>query len=94
MFLKSYYPKKLLYFICIFLFLINSCFAALKINEFLAANDTINQDPQGEYDDWIELYNSSTETIDLSGYYLTDDLDDLTQWSFPQVQQLMVEAIY
>ena len=55
-----------------------------KINEFLAANDTANQDPQGDYDDWIELYNSGTETIDLTGYYLTDDLDDLTQWSFPQ----------
>ena len=63
---------------------IKLCFGALKINEFLATNDTTNQDPQGDYDDWIEIYNSSTETIDLSGYYLTDDLDDLTQWSFPQ----------
>ena len=63
---------------------LSPCSASLKINEFLAANDAVNQDPQGDYDDWIEIYNSGTETIDLSGYYLTDDLDDLTQWSFPQ----------
>ena len=70
--------------LCIFIFLSNVCPASVKINEFLAANDSANQDPQGDYDDWIELYNSGTETIDLTGYYLTDDLDDLTQWSFPQ----------
>lgn len=72
----------------LFLFLFCLCFSkahsALFLNEFLAANDSINQDPQGDYDDWIEIYNSSAETIDLSGLYLTDDLNDLTQWSFPQ----------
>lgn len=55
---------------------------ALKINEFLAANDTVNQDPQGDYDDWIELYNSGNSEINLNGLYLTDDLDDPTQWQF------------
>ena len=57
-------------------------FSALKINEFLAANDTVNQDPQGDYDDWIELYNSGNLDINLNGLYLTDDLDDPTQWQF------------
>ena len=46
----------------------------LFINEFLAANDTCCADESDEYDDWLELYNRSDESIDLSGYFLTDDL--------------------
>ena len=53
------------------------------INEFMASNDNSVTDQDGEYDDWIELYNNSTESIDLSGYYLTDDGANPTQWSFP-----------
>ena len=55
----------------------------LVINEFLASNDTVQADQDGEYDDWIELYNNSANTIDLSGYYLSDDSTDPTQWTFP-----------
>ena len=80
---NSIYPKLLICTLYGLIFFTNVCLASVKINEFLAANDSANQDPQGDYDDWIELYNSGTETIDLTGYYLTDDLDDLTQWSFP-----------
>jgi hypothetical protein len=55
----------------------------LVINEFLASNDTTVADPHGEFDDWVELYNNSDETISLNGYYLSDDLEDLTKWTFP-----------
>jgi hypothetical protein len=55
----------------------------LVINELLASNDATNTDSDGEYEDWIELYNNSNAPIDLSGYYLSDDLSDLTQWTFP-----------
>lgn len=58
-------------------------YSALIINEFLAANDSINQDPQGDYDDWIEIYNSGSDNADLTGLYLTDDLTNPTQWAFP-----------
>lgn len=54
------------------------------INEFMASNDTTVTDQDGEYEDWIEFYNNGTESVDLSGYFLTDDASDLTQWSFPQ----------
>lgn len=57
--------------------------AALRINEFMAANDAASPDPQGDYDDWIEIYNSGPGTADLSGMYLTDDLLEPTQWQFP-----------
>jgi len=53
------------------------------INEFLAKNDTINQDEMGEYEDWIELYNETASSVDLSDVFLTDDLQDLTKWQFP-----------
>ncbi|MEO1262118.1 MAG: CotH kinase family protein [Bacteroidota bacterium] len=53
------------------------------INEIMASNDFIQADQDGEYDDWIELYNLSGNTIDLSGYYLSDDATNLTKWEFP-----------
>lgn len=56
----------------------------LVINEFMASNDSIVVDQDGEYEDWIELYNNGTSSIDLSGYFLTDDPSDMTQWTFPQ----------
>ncbi len=52
------------------------------INEFMADNDTIT-DPAGEYDDWIELYNTTSNTIDLSGMYLSDNISTPTKWQFP-----------
>jgi len=55
----------------------------LVINEFMASNETTVADPDGEFEDWIELYNNSDEDINLKGYFLSDDGDDLSQWSFP-----------
>ncbi|GJQ62127.1 MAG: hypothetical protein SCALA702_11800 [Melioribacteraceae bacterium] len=57
----------------------------IVINEFMADNDNIVQDPEGEFDDWIELYNNSDTPVSLNGYYLTDESDELTQWVFPDV---------
>ena len=48
----------------------------LYINEFLASNNSVYADEIGEYDDWVELYNSSSDPIDISGMYLADDLED------------------
>ncbi|MFK8055965.1 MAG: CotH kinase family protein [Saprospiraceae bacterium] len=52
------------------------------INEFLASNDAGQTDEDGEFEDWIELYNNTNASIDLAGYSLSDDGDDLQQWSF------------
>ena len=48
----------------------------LYINEFLASNNSVYADEIGEYDDWVELYNSSPDPIDISGMYIADDLED------------------
>ncbi len=55
----------------------------LVINEFMASNDETVADQDGEYDDWIELYNNGAASVDLEGYYLSDDATDLTKWAFP-----------
>ena len=44
------------------------------INEWLAGNTNGIADPaDGQYEDWFELYNAGTNTVDLSGYWLTDE---------------------
>ena len=53
------------------------------INEFMASNNSIEPDPQGEYDDWIEIYNPSASPVDIGGLYLTDDLSVPNKWQFP-----------
>ena len=52
----------------------------LVINEFLASNNSTKPDPQGQYDDWIEIYNAGEEAIDAGGMHLTDNLGDRTKW--------------
>jgi hypothetical protein len=54
------------------------------VNELMAVNTTSLADPQDEYDDWIELHNISSEEIDLSGMYLSDNRDNLRKWAFPE----------
>jgi hypothetical protein len=56
----------------------------IVINEFLASNQTTNGDPEfGEFSDWIELYNTTQRAMDLSGYYVTDNLDEPLKWRIP-----------
>jgi hypothetical protein len=56
---------------------------AVLINELLASNSTGQTDMQGDYDDWIELYNPGETPLDMAGMYLTDDLALPTKWQFP-----------
>ncbi len=58
-------------------------YAQVVISEFMAKNDETLVDGDGNYSDWIELYNTGEETVDLTGWYLSDDAADLTQWAFP-----------
>ena len=53
------------------------------VNELMASNGGTALDPQGEDDDWIELYNTAARQIDLSGMYLSDNRDKPKKWSFP-----------
>ncbi|MGI9242492.1 MAG: lamin tail domain-containing protein, partial [Verrucomicrobiales bacterium] len=56
----------------------------VTINEWMASNDGAVADPaDGDFDDWFELYNSGEETVDLSGFSLTDDLSDPGKFAIP-----------
>lgn len=53
------------------------------INEFLAINDSLNLNPDGKFDDWIELYNNTDLTLDLTGMYFSDSYKSPLKWSLP-----------
>jgi hypothetical protein len=55
----------------------------LAINEVMASNSKTIADPQGEFDDWIEIYNAGSEAINTGRMYLTDDLTEPTKWQIP-----------
>lgn len=76
---------KLLYLLIACTLLASPIQAQLHINEFMASNTHTLSDESGEYDDWIELYNNNSYSINLSGLYLTDDLENPTKWAFPDI---------
>jgi len=53
------------------------------INEFMAENLSTYADPQGEYEDWIELHNVTDAPVDLTGRYLSDESGNPRKWQFP-----------
>ena len=55
----------------------------LVINELMASNNSSVADQNGEYDDWVELYNSGNIAISLAGFYLSDNENILDKWQFP-----------
>lgn len=57
----------------------------IVINEFMASNDATYADEEGEYDDWIELYNTTDFDISTAGLYLSDNPDNLDKWALPDV---------
>ncbi|MFA9390595.1 MAG: CotH kinase family protein [Prolixibacteraceae bacterium] len=68
----------------LFLFIPFITTGQVKINELLASNSAVNADPDYQkYSDWVELYNSSGNLIDLGGYFLSDSRNELQKWQFP-----------
>ncbi|MCK4913301.1 MAG: lamin tail domain-containing protein [Planctomycetes bacterium] len=57
----------------------------LQITELVASNISGLADEDGNYCDWVEIYNRSHFDVNLDGWYLTDNAGDLTRWQFPAV---------
>lgn len=55
----------------------------IVINELLPKNSQYGSDQDGDFDDWIELYNLSARDFDISGYYLSDSKKNPAKWKFP-----------
>lgn len=62
---------------------ITNAFNDIVINEFMATQDKTQADASGKFDDWIELYNTTTEDINLSGLYLSDKIGQPDKWALP-----------
>ncbi len=55
----------------------------LVINEFLAVNTTGQTDENTQFEDWIELYNTTNSSLALTGLYLSDNLLNRSKYAFP-----------
>ncbi|MCB0033099.1 MAG: lamin tail domain-containing protein [Anaerolineales bacterium] len=61
--------------------------AELVVITEIAAVDGANamMDEDGDFSDWVEIHNPSHQSLDLNGWYLTDDPLTLTQWQLPSI---------
>ena len=59
------------------------------ITEVMASNDDVIASSGSEFTDWVELYNSSSEVVDLSGYGLSDNIGRARKWQFPDGTLIM-----
>ena len=57
----------------------------LVINEVMSSNGSTVYDEDGDTPDWIELYSSGDNNINLNGYGITDDPTEPYKWTFPVV---------
>jgi len=71
--------------VLLLLFAVDMGRAAPVITEFMADNDGILKDEDGDYSDWLEIHNPDPEPLNLEGWYLTDSASNLRKWQFPEV---------
>ena len=57
----------------------------LYINEIVASNSYTIKDDDGEYSDYIEIYNNNDYDINLENYRLTDSIYESNKWFFPNI---------
>lgn len=56
----------------------------IRINEVVSSN-SVYFDEDGDTPDWIEIYNYGSQNVSLENWALSDDLSDLSKWTFPNV---------
>ncbi len=63
--------------------------AQIRINEILAINSSMMYDPDfGEFSDYVELYNASSNVVNLKDYTITDNPENPLKWRFPDIKLL------
>ncbi|MES2798446.1 MAG: CotH kinase family protein [Bacteroidota bacterium] len=75
--------KKWLLSVLIFLPYLTQLQAQVVINEYSCSNVTGPTDAYGSNEDWVELLNTTGAAIDLTGYYLSDNDNNLFKWTIP-----------
>ena len=61
----------------------------IVINEFMADNASTIADENGEFDDWVELFNPGDQPVNIAGMFITDSLNKLTLWQIPDSDELL-----
>ncbi len=56
----------------------------LRLNEVVPSPKSGLRDEDGDFSDWVELYNAGSKDIKLSNYALSDDESKPAKWPFPQ----------
>lgn len=59
----------------------------LRFSEILVMNDSLNVDDFGEHSSWIEIFNTSYNSVEIGGCYLTDDMLNPTKYWIPTGDQ-------
>lgn len=57
----------------------------VKINEYIINNDYSIVDGDGERSSWVEIINTGSEAVDITGFGLSDDETDTKKWAFPEM---------
>ncbi len=92
---KPLYNLKFCYKILVlfFLFSAQSYAQDISINEIMSSNGSTTSDEDGEFSDWIEIYNYGTTAINLKGFGLSDQIDNPSKWVFPDIEIAAKEYI-
>ena len=56
----------------------------VRINEVVSSN-SVHTDEDGDTPDWLELHNYGNQDVSINGWSLSDDVNDLTKWTFPDI---------
>ncbi len=70
------------FFVAVLILYCDFAFPQIVINEFMASNDSTISDTAGEYDDWLELINASSDSLNLFGWYISDNVSNPTKHQF------------
>jgi spore coat protein H len=57
----------------------------LQINEVMSLNSSTIADSEGEYDDWVELYNPGPTNVNMSNMFMTDEFGNWDKWPLPSI---------
>jgi len=52
----------------------------------MSSNTNTLEDAEGDYPDWIEIYNDSDQSVNLLNFGLSDDIEELGKWTFPSIE--------
>jgi len=62
-----------------------NCFSQVVINEYSCSNVNSWVDNFGQYEDFIELYNTTAASVNINGYHLSDKKTNTLKWTFGNV---------